>query len=401
MNKNIAPAGIDLDNDHFSSADLNDIEVTAKAAPQCWYGTHQIADGITDEKAVELIEACSPDTVLTLVGMARAALARRAAADAPAADERAAFEAWFEREFPLQNGVDMRFKRDGDQYFSCFVQDRWDGWKARAAHPIGQVSPAISARALREVKKQQADPKLATAGATPHERFLYAELTRLHYAVLADAAAPVCHAPADEMQRIRNEVDWENGLTRLLEDYKHATDYGINSREAVQKNVIAYVLDGRAAVSPSDATGKADDASAVGLLHGYVLMPERLTAENGAKAAMIGEFYEEITVRCPDCDGGDEDLYCAACNDEGTIQQPVQVQWDTIKQIYSKAVEVCARKSTATSAADTMDAARYRFVKTMSKEMLLAWRGMYGCADEAVDQAMAASRNGETGGRHE
>lgn len=42
------------------------------------------------------------------------------------------------------------------------------------------------------------------------------------------------------------EVDWQNGLTQLLERYKHATDYGINSRESVQEQVIAYVLASRA-----------------------------------------------------------------------------------------------------------------------------------------------------------
>ena len=34
------------------------------------------------------------------------------------------------------------------------------------------------------------------------------------------------------------------------------------------------------------------------------------------------------------------------------------------------------------------DAERYAFVKTMPAEMLLAWRGMYGFADEAIDAAM-------------
>lgn len=67
---------LDLDNrdaDIFSAADLDEIEAIAAAAPKCWYGTYQIVDGISDEKAVALIEACSPDTVLTLIAQARAA----------------------------------------------------------------------------------------------------------------------------------------------------------------------------------------------------------------------------------------------------------------------------------------------------------------------------------------
>ncbi|GEM_PF-1878155 len=92
-------------------------------------------------------------------------------------------------------------------------------------------------------------------------------------------------------------------------------------------------------------------AAAPAVPEGYVLMPKRLTAENGAKAAMIGEFYEEITVRCPDCDDCDEGQYCAGCNDEGAVQQPVQVQWDTIKQIYSRAVELLAANPAASTPA--------------------------------------------------
>lgn len=53
-------------------SDMDDIEALALAAPQVWYGTYQIADGITDENAVALIEACSPDTILALIAQARA-----------------------------------------------------------------------------------------------------------------------------------------------------------------------------------------------------------------------------------------------------------------------------------------------------------------------------------------
>lgn len=45
----------------------------------------------------------------------------------------------------------------------------------------------------------------------------------------------------DDVMRIRDEVDWENGFVQLLEGYKHATDHGICSRESVQAQIIAYV----------------------------------------------------------------------------------------------------------------------------------------------------------------
>lgn len=54
-----------------------------------------------------------------------------------------------------------------------------------------------------------------------------------------------------------------------------------------------------------------------------VLLPRKLTAENGAKYALIGEFFEEIEIKTED---GDE------------IMQRVPVSWTTIKDIWKKAV---------------------------------------------------------------
>lgn len=74
-----------------------------------------------------------------------------------------------------------------------------------------------------------------------------------------------------------------------------------------------------------------------------VMMPRELTAENGAKALLIGEFHEAIYVTCPDCDGGEyqeiESDQCGTCNDEGSIALKATVSWSTIKEIYAKAVE--------------------------------------------------------------
>lgn len=44
--------------------------------------------------------------------------------------------------------------------------------------------------------------------------------------------------------------------------------------------------------------------------------------------------------------------------------------------------------------ADAIYKARYEFIKTMPKEMLLFWRGAYGCDDVALDAAMAQSTEG-------
>ena len=58
-------------------------------------------------------------------------------------------------------------------------------------------------------------------------------------------------------------------------------------------------------------------------LHIDSVMPRKLTAENGAKSLLIGEFHE--TIVCHDEDGQPYE-----------VKMPVE--WDTIKAIYDKIV---------------------------------------------------------------
>lgn len=69
---------------------------------------------------------------------------------------------------------------------------------------------------------------------------------------------------------------------------------------------------------------------------GYVMVPMRLTAENGAKGALSGEFTETKFVNCPECFGDDE---CETCDGSGRIEITVPVTWTTIKEIWAKGVE--------------------------------------------------------------
>lgn len=66
------------------------------------------------------------------------------------------------------------------------------------------------------------------------------------------------------------------------------------------------------------------------------LMPSELTAENGAKAALMGEFTEEASMPCTECFGDDE---CENCDGSGRILVEAPISWTTIKSIYAKAVE--------------------------------------------------------------
>lgn len=70
------------------------------------------------------------------------------------------------------------------------------------------------------------------------------------------------------------------------------------------------------------------------------ILPSRLTAENGAKALLMGEFYETREVdNLAYCDC-EECAYCIAREGEPeTIIEKIPVSWDTIKAIYAKIVE--------------------------------------------------------------
>lgn len=69
---------------------------------------------------------------------------------------------------------------------------------------------------------------------------------------------------------------------------------------------------------------------------GFALVPCKLTAENGAKSCMIGEFTEQTEISCPECFGDDG---CETCDGSGMIEVTVPVSWTTIKDIWVKGIE--------------------------------------------------------------
>ncbi|NMX92047.1 MULTISPECIES: hypothetical protein [unclassified Pseudomonas] len=72
---------------------------------------------------------------------------------------------------------------------------------------------------------------------------------------------------------------------------------------------------------------------------GYCIMPRQLTAENGAKALLLGEFKLLVTKECPECCELEEPTEgCSICDGEGEYGQKHTIPWDQIKFIYSKAV---------------------------------------------------------------
>ena len=79
---------------------------------------------------------------------------------------------------------------------------------------------------------------------------------------------------------------------------------------------------------------------------GYCIMPRQLTAENGAKASLLGEFKLLVTKECHECCELEEPTEgCSICDGEGEYGQKHTIPWDQIKFIYSKAVSGLAVKA--------------------------------------------------------
>ncbi|EFH1313170.1 DUF550 domain-containing protein [Escherichia coli] len=69
---------------------------------------------------------------------------------------------------------------------------------------------------------------------------------------------------------------------------------------------------------------------------GWVMVPKRLTAENGAKGVLSGEFSETTFISCQECFGDDD---YETCDCSGRIEIKVPVSWTTIKTIWAKGCE--------------------------------------------------------------
>lgn len=99
-----------------------------------------------------------------------------------------------------------------------------------------------------------------------------------------------------------------------------------------------------------DKDNEQEERSMIDKKHKYllpkkILIPSELTAENGAKYLLIGEFNESIEMPCPECEGYDGDCDdCDICGGDKVYQQKILVSWSTIKEIYKKCVDNLAIK---------------------------------------------------------
>ncbi|WP_254912484.1 DUF551 domain-containing protein [Klebsiella pneumoniae] len=131
-------------------------------------------------------------------------------------------------------------------------------------------------------------------------------------------AQPVPVVPEDVLNRLEHEA---NHITA----WHHMDEH---SCKVNRRDLLTLVNSCRSAMHQAGSSPVIPD--------GYVMVPMRLTAENGAKGALSGEFSETKFVNCPECFGDDE---CETCDGSGRIEITVPVTWTTIKEIWAKGVE--------------------------------------------------------------
>ncbi|HBV2688224.1 TPA: hypothetical protein P3M31_004110 [Klebsiella pneumoniae] len=143
--------------------------------------------------------------------------------------------------------------------------------------------------------------------------------------------------------KCRAEFVATDGDVAVLPLYRHAQPASekYNIGDATMRHI--FTPTGMTNVSDMQAVFDRVEAVLVGMNQpapvvpdGYVMVPMRLTAENGAKGELSGEFSETKFVNCPECFGDDE---CETCDGSGKIEITVPVTWTTIKAIWVKGVE--------------------------------------------------------------
>ena len=141
-----------------------------------------------------------------------------------------------------------------------------------------------------------------------------------------------------------HEIAWTAGRMPKLGDKLYTrADPGEAERLRVvvdqQKNLIASLRAELVECRCIDASTAAA-APEVSIPDGYGLMPRRLTAENGAKALLLGEFKLNVVRECPECHDLEEPVEgCEICDGEGEYAQHHTIPWEQIKFIYSEAVK--------------------------------------------------------------
>lgn len=209
---------------------------------------------------------------------------------------------------------------DGQAYWENFK----DGTRLYAVNPA-QVS--IDERAAFNAWNNDENLPIAGVGAKNAAWLAWqARATMLQSFGNSEQLKPLSHGvkfPLDYLQGHKDGLEWAAQLAEA--NHPQTGDWlyddPIELAGAIRKGPdMPTVQDGNSPATPD----------------GWALVPKRLTAENGAKGVLSGEFSETKYINCPECFGDDE---CETCDSSGRIEITVPVSWTNIKAIWAKGVE--------------------------------------------------------------
>ncbi|EPQ5892168.1 DUF551 domain-containing protein [Escherichia coli] len=177
----------------------------------------------------------------------------------------------------------------------------------------------------------------------PGEQYLNELITNIEFA--ARAPVEVVRAMAAELQK-RREADSAEPASNheelpldYLQGQKDGLEWAAQLAEANHPQTGDWLYDDPVELAKAIRKGP-DMPEAAGnspvIPDGWVMVPKRLTAENGAKGVLSGEFSETTFISCPECFGDDD---CETCDGSGRIEIKVPVSWTTIKTIWAKGCE--------------------------------------------------------------
>ncbi|MFJ5429009.1 hypothetical protein ACIPUP_07565 [Pectobacterium actinidiae] len=235
-----------------------------------------------------------------------------------------------------QEPVAWRSMRHGPNAYvvtlSKTVADSWAGKKWPIAplytHP---VPPAAS------------QPYTVSIGGVTAEHQRVIEMLLKVCGAAFELADDTCECELDGEQCITAPIDSFAKLSDALDEIENT----LPTEDADRPDVfLAWAAMPRAALkSLFQLSGNSEQVISPVIPDGYCIMPLKLTAENGAKGTLSGEFHISHTVTCHEC-GGEG---CEDCNDRGSWEEEILIGWDIIKQIYQSAVDACSKTDKASS----------------------------------------------------
>nr|WP_312139871.1 molecular chaperone DnaJ [Atlantibacter hermannii] len=157
---------------------------------------------------------------------------------------------------------------------------------------------------------------------------------RAKYAIAAIRSAPAVQAEQEPVsQPYTLPADY-------LQGHKDGCEWAARMAEANHPQTGDWLFDDPIELAKAIRKGPdmlpVEPGNSPAIPEGYALVPSKLTAENGAKGALSGEFSETKFISCPECFGDDE---CETCDGSGRIEITVPVSWTSIKEIWAKGVE--------------------------------------------------------------